>query len=56
MSIDFKEIINQVKENQNKLNSCIKHDFSIDITPEKKLDKRYRCINCNGEVSSIEKY
>lgn len=56
MPLDAKEIFQQVKENSNKLNSCSRHDFSIDTTPDKKFGKRYKCVNCGGEIDSIEKY
>ncbi|MDO6355294.1 hypothetical protein Q3V94_09500 [Caloramator sp. CAR-1] len=56
MPIDAKEIFQMVIENQNKLKSCSRHDFSIDITADRALGKRYRCSNCGGEVDSIEKY
>lgn len=56
MSIDHKEIMQQVKENSKKLSECSFHEFSIDTTPNKQFDKRYRCIRCEGEVSASSKY
>lgn len=41
-----------VKENHKKLNNCEKHDF-VDITPSRKMGKKYRCKNCKGELDSI---
>jgi predicted SprT family Zn-dependent metalloprotease len=56
MSIDFKELMKEVKENHAKLESCSKHDFSIAISPVNKFGKMYRCANCDGEVDSTTKY
>lgn len=41
-----------VKENHKKLNSCKLHEFE-DITPNRPLDKKYKCKNCGGELDSI---
>ena len=46
----------QIKENHRKLDECSQHNFSIDATPDKKYDKRYRCVNCSGDVSATDKY
>jgi hypothetical protein len=50
--IDDKELWNQVKENSRKLNNCKLHNFQ-DITPDRKIGKRYKCKNCNGELDGI---
>lgn len=49
MNLDLDLLWEEVKENHKKLNSCNFHEFE-DITPEKKLDKKYRCKNCGGEL------
>lgn len=49
------EIWLQVKENHRKLETCQKHDFSIDLTPERPIGKMYQCTQCGGSVDAIEK-
>ena len=56
MAIDHIEIMKQIKENHKKLDECIQHEFSIDVTPDKKYAKRYRCVNCGGDVDANEKH
>lgn len=53
---DARHILEQVKENHKKLDSCTCHDFSVDLTPDQKMLKKYQCVNCKGEVDSIAKY
>lgn len=55
MKIDMDEIWNEVKENGKKLDSCTKHDFSIDTEPDKKFGKKYQCPNCGGHIDAIKK-
>lgn len=55
MPIDVKELMREIKENHRKLESCGKHDFSIDATPDKKFGKMYWCTNCDGEVDAARK-
>jgi ribosomal protein L44E len=55
MSIDVKELMRDIKDNHKKIDSCSKHDFSIDATPDKKFSKMYRCNNCGGEVQATTK-
>jgi DNA-directed RNA polymerase subunit RPC12/RpoP len=54
--IDRAELMKQIKENHKKLEGCGQHNFSIDATPDKKFSKRYKCINCGGEVSYSDKH
>lgn len=49
------EILKQVKENFRKLESCNNHDFSIDLTPDKKFNKKYQCTNCGGSIDWLNK-
>lgn len=46
------EIFNEVKENHKKLRECKLHDFR-DITLDRKINKKYQCNNCKGEINSI---
>jgi hypothetical protein len=41
-----------VKENHKKLKSCNLHNFE-DITPDRKIYKKYKCKNCGGELDGI---
>ena len=50
-----REIWEEVKENNRKLNSCPLHDFSIDLKPDRKLGKDWQCTQCGGNISSIDK-
>jgi hypothetical protein len=56
MSIDGIELMKKIKENHRKLDGCCFHEFTIDATTDKKLDKRYRCVNCDGEVNAMAKH
>ena len=51
-----KEIRRKAKENHDKLNSCKMHEFKVDVTQEEAISKRWRCLHCEGEVSSTTKY
>lgn len=50
-----RSIYEEVKANYEKLNECTLHDFSIDKDPDKKLGKRWECVNCSGQVGHSEK-
>jgi len=46
----------QVKLNRVRLLSCKgPHKFTIDITPEKTIGKKWKCELCDGEIDSINK-
>jgi hypothetical protein len=54
--IDTKKIMREIYENRDKLRDCNKpHDFSIDLNPERKLGKRWKCSKCGGEIDAIGK-
>lgn len=44
------EMWEEAKNNVKRLNECPDHDFEP-IDPEPKLGTRYRCKNCDGEIS-----
>lgn len=46
-------LFQQVKENHKRLAGCAHHNFA-DITPDKPLNKKYRCQNCQGEIDSTQ--
>jgi hypothetical protein len=51
VKIDAASILEQVKANQAKLNSCELHDFvSRDVVPN--LKTKYVCAKCAGEVDA----
>ena len=52
-SIDH--IFEEVKENQRTLESCSDHDFSIDLTKDKVIDKKYRCSRCGGVIGGVSR-
>ena len=49
------KFMKEIKENRTKLDACSKHNFSIDITPNRTINKKFRCISCDGIVSVQEK-
>lgn len=51
-----KRLSEQVKKNRETLMNCKQHDFSIDLTPERVLGKRWKCAECGGEVEGSEKH
>lgn len=53
--INSKDILDEVRNNRKKLDGCIRHDFSIDLTPDKPFFKKYECTQCHGQVDSINK-
>lgn len=64
MAIDIKQIWADVQENQRKLNSCSRHDFSVRISrrtkepfPENNTEAfcYWRCSNCGGYVEFTNK-
>ncbi|WP_157930347.1 hypothetical protein [Mycobacteroides abscessus] len=55
MGIDIKAIYEEVKANHEKLKACKRHDFSKDLTPETKINKRWECVQCGGYVGGEAK-
>ena len=45
----------QVRKNHQKLDGCQRHDFSIDLNPERPMGKKYQCTRCGGWVDVTEK-
>ena len=45
----------KVKENRDKLKSCNRHEFSIDLDPEMILGKKWKCKNCLGTLDTVNK-
>jgi hypothetical protein len=52
---EHQRIWEEVKENHRKLDSCKKHSFDEDVTPDRVLGKTYKCTSCGGTVDSITK-
>lgn len=53
---DVRETWEKVKQNRAQLDACDRHNFNIDLHPEKTTGKRWRCANCGGEVNSENKH
>lgn len=53
--LDGYQIFEEVKANHKKLESCQKHSFNIDLEPDRRVGKRWRCSSCGGEVGIMEK-
>lgn len=51
-----KKIWEKVKANRALLESCDYHDFSIDVTEERTIDKTWKCSNYGGTVTSTTKH
>lgn len=47
----IQRLVQQVKNNQAKLKHCPNHDFST----RNKINFRWTCSNCGGEVGLMEK-
>jgi hypothetical protein len=48
-------IYKNVMDNQKKLESCKRHDFSIDTVPHTTINKTLKCTQCEGNVNSSAK-
>jgi len=56
MVFDAKCEMEKMKQNIETLGKCkTPHDFSIDLTPEKTLNKKWKCSRCGGEVQALSK-
>lgn len=63
--LDCKELWKNIKINSNNLHGCDLHSFiemeDGDITiigenyKKRKVDKKYKCLHCNGQIGSKEK-
>lgn len=51
----IQECWEKAKENQRLLATCQGHVFNTDLTPTRKLGKRWQCARCGGEVDSQAK-
>jgi hypothetical protein len=55
LSSEDDSLIERVRRNYRILDTCFRHDFSIDLRPDTMVGKRWKCANCSGEVDSIRK-
>jgi hypothetical protein len=58
MEIDpkFKKLWEEAQANQRRLIECKgPHEF-VDLTPNKKIGKSFRCSLCNGEANGTDVY
>ena len=53
---NFYELAETIGENFKRIQDCPgPHDFSIDLTPDRPLLKRWCCTRCRGEVDTAGK-
>ncbi len=53
---DLNKIWSEVKLNRVKLASCSgPHDFSVDVSPQKNVGKKWQCTKCLGTIDSINR-
>lgn len=52
---DVRKIMDEVKTNLARLHTCVQHDFSLCVDPRERLNSRWRCVHCTGEVGVSEK-
>ena len=52
---EFSGIYKNVMDNQKKLESCKRHDFSIDTVPHTTINKTWKCARCGGKANSSAK-
>jgi len=45
-----RKILEDVRENHRKITTCDLHDFSIDLDPDKPMNKRWACVHCGGYI------
>lgn len=50
-----RQLLEEIRANRLKLESCKLHDFSVDVTPDQPFNKRFQCTHCGGHVSINEK-
>lgn len=52
--MEAKSLIEEIKENSKRLEQCAgPHDFSVDLTPQKVLGKRWQCTKCKGTIETL---
>ncbi|TXH46421.1 MAG: hypothetical protein E6Q97_29635, partial [Desulfurellales bacterium] len=50
------ELWEAAKANQTRLRSCLgPHDFSRDLTPDRKIGKKWACLKCDGEIDDANR-
>lgn len=47
---EFSRPRKEARNNHITLESCTCHDFSVDLTPEREILKRWQCTQCQGEI------
>ena len=53
---EMHELWMRVQENAERLRKCAGHEFSVDLSPDTVISKKWACRHCRGEVSSVHKY
>lgn len=54
MSIDCAKLLQEIRENHARLDSCARHDFKAE-GPENKLGVKYLCIHCQGRTDAASR-
>ncbi|SMP80999.1 hypothetical protein SAMN02744783_04780 [Serratia sp. CC22-02] len=49
---EMRKIATEVKANQDRLNSCLYHEFREEPATNESERKKYRCQHCQGTISS----
>jgi len=49
---DVRKAWEQAQKNAEALERCSLHEF-VDITPDRTIGKKHRCVNCDGELNSV---
>jgi hypothetical protein len=53
-AIDTGRIMQEIMENQRKLDGCKRHRFPVEpIAGQARFRQRYRCEHCSGEVEAV---
>jgi hypothetical protein len=55
LSIDAKALLQEVRENHARLDSCARHEFKPE-GPENKLGVKYQCIHCQGQTDAASRH
>lgn len=50
---EAKALWEKVQANGRALDACAGPHVFVDVTPEKRIGKRYRCATCCGEVDGV---
>jgi hypothetical protein len=55
VSIDGQKLLQEVRENHARLDSCPRHDFKAE-GPENQLGVKYLCLHCQGRIDAVSRH